>query len=88
MRKIKIPKRFYQDHVERDLDAPPIIKETQSYIWIDATSVHLSNLLSDADFYADPSSYDHADFGSSLSALVKSAKATKRAIENYLNKAA
>lgn len=87
MEAIKITKTFYQDHIMRDLPAPPVIKETKSHIWIDATSVHLSDLLSDADFYADPRSYD-TDFGSSLSALVKSAKATKRAIENYLNKAA
>ena len=88
MEAIKITKTFFQDHVIRDLPAPPVIKETKSHIWIDATSVHLSDLLSDADFYADPHSYGDADFGSSLSALVKSAKATKRAIENYLNKAA
>ncbi len=88
MEAIKITKKFFEDHIMRDLPAPPVIKETKSHIWIDATSEHLSELLSDADFYADPLSYADAEFGSDLSALVKSAKATKLAIENYLNKAA
>ena len=88
MEAIKITKKFFEDHIMRDLPAPSVIKATKSHIWIDATSEHLSDLLSDADFYADPWSFGDADFGSDLSALVKSAKATKRAIENYLNNAA
>ena len=83
MQTIKITKRFYEDHIMRDLEAPPIVKETKSHIWIDATSEHLSELLDDADYYADPESYGRPEFGSPLAALIKSAKATKRAIENY-----
>ena len=88
MEAVKITKKFYEDHVMRDLPAPPVIKQTKSHIWIDATSEHLSELLAGADYYADPWTYSHAEFGSPLAALVKSAKATKSAIENYLNKAA
>lgn len=87
MTRIKIPKRFYQDHVERDLDAPPIIRQTQSHIWIDANSQHLSELLADADFYADPKTYGGTQFASDSQGLIKSAKATKRAIELHLAKA-
>tara|TARA_R100001086_G_scaffold221416_1_gene138547 strand:+ start:2252 stop:2521 length:270 start_codon:yes stop_codon:yes gene_type:complete len=83
MQAIKITKTFYEDHIMRDLPAPPVVKKTKSHIWIDATSEHLSELLDDADYYADPESYGRAEFGSHLAALIKSAKATKRAIENY-----
>ena len=83
MQAVKITKKFYEDHIMRDLPAPPVVKKTKSHIWIDATSEHLSELLDDADYYADPRTYSHAKFGSDLAALVKSAQATKRAIENY-----
>ena len=84
MTEIKITKRFYQDHVERDLDAPPIIRQTQSHIWIDANSQHVGELLADADFYADPNTFGGSQFASDSHGLIKSAKATKRAIELHL----
>jgi len=84
---IKITKMFYLDHVGRDLPAPPIVKETKSHIWIDAASEHLNELWSDASFYADSHSFD-VEFGSSLAALVRSAKATEKAITSYIKEAA
>lgn len=84
METIKITKCFYQDHVERDLPAPAIVRETKRHYFIDANSEHLSELLSDAEYYADPFNYAHAEFGSWLAALVRSARATERAIENHL----
>jgi len=80
---IRITKLFYQDHVERDLPAPPILKQTNRHIWIDASSKYLNDLMSDASFYADPASYE-AEFGSHLSALVRSARATQNAIEKHI----
>ena len=56
MQTIKITKTFYEDHIMRDLPAPPVVKKTKSHIWIDATSEHLSELLDDADYYAVPES--------------------------------
>jgi len=84
---IKITKMFYLDHVERDLPTPPIVKETNSHIWIDATSEHLNELWADASFYADSHSFD-TEFGSNLAALVRSAKATEKAITSYIKEAA
>lgn len=49
---IKIPKRFYDDHVARELAAPEIVRETASYYFIDRASKHLAELLSDAEYYA------------------------------------
>ena len=48
---IRIPKRFYDDHAERDLESPAILKETARHYWI-AADQHLAELLSDADFYS------------------------------------
>jgi hypothetical protein len=84
---IKITKMFYLDHVARDLPAPPIVKETKSHIWIDATDTRLNELWADASFYADSHSFG-VDFGSNLVALVRSAKATEKAITSYIKEAA
>jgi len=88
METIKITKCFYQDHVERDLPAPAIVRETKRHYFIDANSEHLDELLADAAFYADPWSYPDAEFGSWLAALVRSANATEKAIKKHLKEAA
>ena len=88
METIKITKCFYQDHVARDLLAPKIVKETKAHYFIDANSEHIFELLADAAFYADPCSYPDAEFGSWLAGLVRSARATERAIENHLGERA
>ena len=79
---IRIPKTFYQDHVDRDLPAPEIVRETKRHYWIDATSEHLEELLSDASHHGDPACFDF-EVGSYLGALILSARATTRAIEKH-----
>jgi hypothetical protein len=78
---IRIPKRFYDDHVERDLDAPGILNETKGHYYIDALSPYLDELLSDAEYYAAMANYmdDHV-FG-----ICVSARATARAIRAALS---
>jgi hypothetical protein len=51
----KIPKRFYDDHVECcDLPAPAIIRETKSHYFIDAAETdEMAELRSNATYYAD-----------------------------------
>lgn len=73
---IRIPRRFYDDHVDRDLEAPEVLKATKSHYWIDALSPHLDELLSDADYYAD----SVGDMERHLFGLCKSAAATAAAI--------
>ena len=80
---IRIPKRFYQDHVERDLEAPAIVRQSKGHYFIDATSEHFDEFSSDASFYADPACFDF-EFGSHLASLILSARATERAIEKHL----
>ena len=87
-----IPKRFYDDHVDRDLPAPEIVRETQQHYFIDATSEHLDEFLCDANHFADPVWRIKAqrkvcfdfEFGTYLAALIRSARATERAVEKHL----
>ena len=76
---IKIPQRFYEDHLERDLECPAIVKETKTHYWISADDEHLKELHEDADFYAFP--YVDARPGEYLWGIVTSARATVKAIE-------
>lgn len=48
---IRITKRFYNDHVDRDLSAPDILKESKRYYWIDTSDENFNELHSDAIFY-------------------------------------
>ena len=75
---IKIGKRFYDDHYERALPAPPVIKETKSHYWIDASDNFVIDLLEDADFYSIVSDWPREYFG-----LCKSAASTADAIRKH-----
>lgn len=81
MNMIKIPTRFYDDHCERDLPAPAILKETKSNYWIDADSEHLAELLSDADAYSYTTDWPRHLFG-----VCCSAAATADAIRLHQSK--
>jgi hypothetical protein len=72
---IIIPKGFYRDHVERDLPAPPIVRETKAAIWIDPTHPDYAELLDDANHYAHPWGPD------SCPDIVRMAKAMLKAIK-------
>lgn len=48
----RIPAGFYDDHCERDLDAPPAVKRNKTAVWIDTDDPAFGELLSDAKWYA------------------------------------
>jgi hypothetical protein len=48
---IRITKHFYNDHVERDLEAPAIIRASKRYYWIDPNDPRFEELHADAIFY-------------------------------------
>tara|TARA_Y100001937_G_C6873412_1_gene221599 strand:+ start:165 stop:482 length:318 start_codon:yes stop_codon:yes gene_type:complete len=80
MKTIKIGKRFYDDHCERDLIAPTIIRQTKTHYLVDGTDNEaLRELLSDADYYKESAWFDPEYFG-----LCRSAAATHAAIINHL----
>ena len=79
MKLVKIPKRFYQDHIERDLPAPKVVKSTSLHYWINIEDPALSEFLSDAEFYRDEMVSGHAD--RTVFGLQRSADATYKAIK-------
>ena len=50
---VRIPKRFYDDHVKRGHPAPVVVKTTMKHYWIDTIGEKVDNLLVAAEFYAD-----------------------------------
>jgi len=75
---IRIPKRFLNDHLERDLPAPAIVRETKSHCFIDPRDPAIGELANDAGHYAD--GLDEAPLG-----IVLSARATLRAIQRAVD---
>lgn len=76
---IRIPERFYTDHLERDLDTPEDIGDNARYAVVRSDDPALAELLNDAEHYAHPSGPDAAPAG-----VVASAKATVRAIRDVI----
>lgn len=72
---IKLPKVFFVDHRERDLDTPVVVKETARYYFVSKSDQALSELLDDARHYASQNGPDVIFAG-----LKSSAKATVKAL--------
>jgi len=76
---IKIPQRFYDDHKERDLESPEIVKETKTHYWIKADDPDIAELKSDAEYYY--TMWNMGAFDNWLFGICMSAKATLNALE-------
>ena len=50
---IRIPKRFVDDHADRDLDTPVILRQNKTSYYIDPSDEALPELISDAWHYVD-----------------------------------
>ena len=75
----RIPKRYYQDHVDCDCEAPAIIKATKQHFFISTDEPEeLAELRSRAQYYVDMGALGAFDFGGS--GLVASARATLKVI--------
>lgn len=77
MKTYRIPKRYYNDHVECDCEAPEILEETKTHYIISAEETpELLELRSRALFYVDEGPYmTNNCFG-----IVASARATIKVI--------
>jgi hypothetical protein len=73
---IKLPKVFFDDHDERSLPSPEVVKTTKPHYWVRRDDPALAELLSDAEHYCDPNGPDAEGLGG----LKRSAKATVKAI--------
>jgi hypothetical protein len=76
-RLIRVPRTFFLDHEERDCEpyCEPV-KRSSRFVWLRPDDPGLDELLDDARHYAEPDMFG-ADYGS----LVRSARATVKAIE-------
>lgn len=75
---VDLPKRFYDDHVSRELPAGRVVKELRRVYRIEATRTEIDEIRSDAVHYAHPDGV-WMDMG-----LWSSAKATIRRIDEML----
>lgn len=81
MKLIRIPKVFYDDHVNgRDLPAPPIVRQTARHYFIDAEHPDAWELEDDANHYADVTMW--AGEGITYGGLERSARATLKALRS------
>lgn len=71
---IRIPHRFFNDHRDRDLPTPEVVRWTNRHLYIRLDDPATPELLNDAEYYADPWGPD-GGIG-----LRSSAKATAKAI--------
>lgn len=75
---IKVPHRFFEDHKERDLDTPKIVKATARHYIIDTTDPAFAEFESDALHYCE--SFDLRE-QPELFGVFMSARATVKAID-------
>ena len=74
---VKVPPRFYWDHVSRDLPAGTVVSETRSYVRVDLDQSEFEELISDANHYA----YSMGAGGFDDRGLIASARATLRRLD-------
>ena len=72
-----LPRRFYDDHVYRDLGGGNVIKSTSRTVTVELDRDGFDELLSDASFYA---AMGAGEFDRDLQGVVKSAGATVQAL--------
>jgi hypothetical protein len=77
---VRVPARFFQDHMERDLDTPKVVRETSRFVWIRRDDPATPELLNDAEYYSDPSGPRIGDYREGIG-LFNSAKATVKALK-------
>lgn len=82
MKQIRIPKTYYDDHIDCEVEAPKVIRENETYYFIDTEPEdHLEELYSRAAYYADPRVHGQLYF--KYIGLCRSARWTVEAIDKY-----
>lgn len=81
---LRLPGMFWTDHAERALPAGHLLKWHGQQAVVRCSDFELSEIRSDASHYAHP----HGPDADGLGSLIRSAKATVRAIDKYAARAA
>lgn len=55
---LRLPTVFFDDHLARELPTPEVLVRTRTHVYVWPTDIHLGELLSDAEYYADPNGPD------------------------------
>lgn len=71
---IRLPRKFIDDHVERDLPTPEFIRSTKTSVYIRADDPNLPELINDAEHYADPQMRGRGGWDESVIPLCKAAE--------------
>jgi hypothetical protein len=50
---IQLPRKFYDDHAERDLPTPVAVRKNSKSVWVDGADENLPELIEDAYYYAN-----------------------------------
>lgn len=50
---IQLPRKFYDDHAERDLPTPVAVRKNSKSVWVDSSDANLPELIDDAEYYAN-----------------------------------
>ena len=77
---LRLPRRFFDDHADRCLPTPAIVRQDDRHVWVRHDDPDLRELLEDATFYADPDGPDEVPAG-----LKASARASVAAIQEGSN---
>lgn len=77
---VRIPKKFLEDHAERDLPGPLVLRETQSHYYVSAADHAVGELIDDANYYTTPWAFD-GETAWDLRGVINSAVATLKAFE-------
>jgi hypothetical protein len=77
---VKLPPKFYHDHVQRDLPGGTVVKENSRHVWVELNRDDAEELLSDAEHYANPVNGYTSDYPG----LAASARATAKKLRRKL----
>ena len=78
--RLRLPPRFYDDHVSRDLPGGVEVHRTKTYILADLTAGDLAELRDDAAYYVSEGGWMDRDHRG----IVASARATLKAIDKAI----
>lgn len=79
---VRVPAKFFVDHMERELPTPKDLGGGKTYVWIALNDPATDELLDDARYYSDP--YGPGAGDRDYAGLRASARATVKAIEKAM----
>jgi hypothetical protein len=77
MKVYRLPPKFYDDHVARDLDGGTVVRRSERRVTVELDAEQFADLLDDAEFYVEMGT---REYGPDYAPLIKSAAATARAL--------